>query len=166
MKHIATIGDKLFIVELGENGEVWVNDQRYEAEVRPITDLCSAIQINQTIYEVVVAKREEKLYEVNLAGERHIVLVQDELSYRVAQAQESALHAQGSVTLKAPMPGVIVRVMVQIGETVQKGQTLVILESMKMENELKSPRTGVVETVFVAAGTAVEKEQKLLVIGD
>jgi len=64
------------------------------------------------------------------------------------------------------MPGLIVSVRVEVGETVKAGQTVVILESMKMQNELKSPRDGVVQKVNVGPGQSVEQNKVLVTIGE
>jgi biotin carboxyl carrier protein len=64
------------------------------------------------------------------------------------------------------MPGLIVAIPVKPGQTVIKGEQVVILESMKMENELRSPRNGVVLRVHVVPGAGVEKDQPLVTIGD
>ncbi len=72
----------------------------------------------------------------------------------------------GSGEVPAPMPGLIVTVPVAVGQEVSQGQTVVILESMKMQNELKSPISGVVESVAVEAGQTVDKNQILIVIRD
>lgn len=68
----------------------------------------------------------------------------------------------GEFQLKAPMPGLVVSVLVNEGDAVEKGQVLVVLESMKMQNELKAPRPGTVGRVRVKAGETVEQKQTLL----
>jgi biotin carboxyl carrier protein len=68
----------------------------------------------------------------------------------------------GEYHLKAPMPGLVVTISVEEGQEVKKGQVLLILESMKMQNELKSPRDGVVNRIKVKAGESVEQKQALL----
>ena len=67
--------------------------------------------------------------------------------------------------LKAPMPGLVVAVPVADGQPVKKGEILLILESMKMQNELKSPRDGTILRVKVKAGDSVEQNQVLLTVG-
>jgi len=69
---------------------------------------------------------------------------------------------RGEFHLKAPMPGLVVAVPVVEGQRVNKGDVLVILESMKMQNELKSPREGVVTRLRVGIGDSVEQSQTLL----
>ncbi|MCW5887251.1 MAG: DUF2118 domain-containing protein, partial [Anaerolineales bacterium] len=70
----------------------------------------------------------------------------------------------GEFVLKAPMPGLIVKVAVNEGDEVKKGDVLVILESMKMQNELKSPRDGKVSRVQVKAGDSVEQRTNMVSI--
>jgi biotin carboxyl carrier protein len=72
--------------------------------------------------------------------------------------------AAGPATVRAPIPGRVARVMVKAGESVVAGKGLVVLEAMKMENEIKAPRDGVVKSVGCAEGAAVESGQTLVVI--
>ncbi len=74
--------------------------------------------------------------------------------------------AMGGGLLLAPMPGKIVALQVKAGDTVEKGQALVVIEAMKMQNELNAPRSGVVQEVLVKAGDAVEADQKLVIIAE
>ncbi|MCS6937600.1 MAG: acetyl-CoA carboxylase biotin carboxyl carrier protein subunit, partial [Candidatus Bipolaricaulota bacterium] len=76
----------------------------------------------------------------------------------------SSVTQSGEFSLRAPMPGLIVAVPVVEGQTVKKGDNLVILESMKMQNELKSPRAGTVTRVNVRAGQSVEQNQVMVTL--
>ena len=73
-----------------------------------------------------------------------------------------ALHAKKAADLKAPMPGLVVEVSVSEGQEIKKGDKLVVLEAMKMENILKSPADGVVKKVNVKKGNTVEKNEVLI----
>ena len=109
----------------------------------------------------VAAVRTGEGYDVVSRGVRLQAAVKDErerLRRSLPRAQEE--HEKREV--RAPMPALVVRVEVQAGETVKPGQTLVVLEAMKMENDVRSRAGGKVEAVKVAAGTAVEKDQILL----
>ena len=77
-------------------------------------------------------------------------------------AQRKGGLTAGSGEVNSPMPGLIVDVLVSVGDKVTQGDTVVILESMKMQNELKAPRDGVVQTVNAAAGQSVEKGNLLI----
>jgi biotin carboxyl carrier protein len=69
---------------------------------------------------------------------------------------------QGEYHLKAPMPGLIVAVPVNEGQKVEKGEVLVVLESMKMQNELRAPRDGSITRIRIKNGDSVEQKQTLL----
>ena len=77
-----------------------------------------------------------------------------------------ATGATGASSIKAPMPGRVVRVLVAVGDDVRARQAVVVVEAMKMENELRSPRDGVVKEITVSPGAAVESGAVLVVVGD
>jgi biotin carboxyl carrier protein len=89
--------------------------------------------------------------------------VADERKLRL-RAAEGTFSIEGKQTVTAPMPGKVVKVLVAVGDEVTEGQGLVVVEAMKMENELKSPKAGKVTELFAKEGTAVENGAKLVVI--
>jgi len=95
-------------------------------------------------------------------GERWEMEVLDERSRHIRSLAGGGDQRRAAGVLKAPMPGLVVRVQVQPGEKVATGAPLVVLEAMKMENELKAGAPGVVKSVRVAPGEAVEKGQVLV----
>ena len=101
-------------------------------------------------------------HEVSLAGSKVVVDIVDPLALK-RRTREDAGGAGGVV--KALMPGRIVRVLVNQGDAVRKGAGLLILEAMKMENEIAAPGDGVVDELFVKAGDTVEAGAALLHIG-
>ena len=98
------------------------------------------------------------------SGHRSYVRVESD---RQRAADAAAKHTGGGADdlVRSPMPGRIVRVLVAVGDEVQPGQPLVVIEAMKMENELKSKRAGKVVEVLVTQGAAVEGNAKLLRLG-
>jgi biotin carboxyl carrier protein len=101
-------------------------------------------------------------WAITEAGERVELEVLDERAHHIRSLTSAGDQRKPADVLKAPMPGMVLRVQVQAGDRVVPGTGLVVLEAMKMENELKSPAAGVVKTVRVASGEAVEKGQVLL----
>ena len=83
---------------------------------------------------------------------------------RSGRADDAGAGAHGEQKIVAPMPGRVVRVLVAAGDEVQVRQPVVVVEAMKMENELRSPKTGRVKDVVVAAGASVEAGRVLMVI--
>ena len=95
-------------------------------------------------------------------GERTEVEVVDERTRHIRTLTGANDRPRGPAALKAPMPGLVVRIQVEAGQAVAAGAGVVVLEAMKMENELRAPTAGTVRTVRVAQGEAVEKGQVLV----
>jgi pyruvate carboxylase subunit B len=95
-------------------------------------------------------------------GERFEAEVLDERTRHIRSLTGGSERARGPAVLKAPMPGLVVRIQVEAGQTVAAGAGVVVLEAMKMENELRAAAAGVVRTIRVRPGEAVEKGQVLV----
>ena len=98
---------------------------------------------------------------VSIAGVRYSALIVDPRKWNPAS---STGHAQGRSTIKAPMPGKVVRVLVSAGDPVEAGQGLIVVEAMKMQNELKTQRAGRVTELHAKENDTVEAGTLLLVI--
>lgn len=166
MKYVATVNDKEYEIIIDNDHEVFVNGERYEMDFQYLNGGgVLSLLLNNRSLEAVIDERDDR-WEVLTKGELYTVQVQDERAYRLAQGRGVGLVVTGEAQIKSPMPGLIVAVPVKEGDAVSKGDKVVILESMKMENELLSPRDGLVMRISVSKGDSVEKDQVLLVIGD
>jgi biotin carboxyl carrier protein len=103
-------------------------------------------------------------WALGVVGERVELEVVDERTQQIQRLAGTRSPAVGGGTVRAPMPGLVVRVAVAAGQRVEAGAGLVVVEAMKMENELRAPRAGVVQTVHVAVGEAVEKGAALVTL--
>jgi biotin carboxyl carrier protein len=101
-------------------------------------------------------------WSLEVGGDRWDVEVMDERTRHIRSLTAGAERQRGPVILRAPMPGMVVRILVEPGQAVGAGAGLVVLEAMKMENELKAPAAGTVGAVRAQAGQAVEKGQVLV----
>jgi biotin carboxyl carrier protein len=101
-------------------------------------------------------------WSLESGGDRWDVEVVDERTRHIRSLTAGAERQRGPVILRAPMPGLVMRVLVEPGQEVVVGAGLVVLEAMKMENELKAPAAGTVGAVRAQAGQAVEKGQVLV----
>ena len=166
MKYITTVNGKEYTIEIDQEDEILVNGKKYLIDFQQLPEGGTlSLLINNRSLEAIVDKREEA-YEVLIHGELYAVRVQDERSYRLAQARSTLVEDAGAISINSPMPGLILDVLVGEGDRVQKGDKVVILESMKMENELRAGRDGQVTRVFVQPGDSVEKNQELVTIGN
>jgi biotin carboxyl carrier protein len=166
MKYYARIDDQEFIIEVGHENEIVVNDELYNIDFRQMPDSgVTSLIIGQHSLEAVVEEK-DAFWQVLIRGDLYEVKVDDERSRRLASARGDLAAVDGDVAVRSPMPGIVIAVSVSEGQVVSKGDKVVILESMKMENELRAPRDGVVSQVKVASGANVEKDQVLVVITD
>jgi len=103
--------------------------------------------------------------EVMVHGQPYVGEVQDARSQALASLA-GGTHASGEASIRAPMPGLVSNVFVSLGDEVQRGQTIVVLEAMKMENDLTTPRAGRVRALRVTKGQTVSQDDVLATIGD
>lgn len=164
MKYYATIDDQTFEIEINQQGELCIDGQCEAVDFQSIGgSSVYSLLLGNASHEALVEARND-CYEVLLQGTLYRVCVEDERARRLAQAKRGFAPPSGEIAIKAPMPGMIVAVPVQVGQPIKTGEVLVILESMKMENELKAPRAGVVSQVRVQSGQSVEQHETLVAI--
>ncbi len=164
MKYVTTVDEKEFVIEIVDEHHVRVGDRLLPVDIESVSGQpVFSLILDGKSYESYVYQNEEE-WEVLLRGRQYQVRVEDEREKRLKAAAGGGVAEGGELHLKAPMPGLVVAIPITEGQEVKKGQVLIILESMKMQNELKSPRDGVVERVRVKPGESVEQKQTLLSI--
>lgn len=164
MKYFAQVNDQRYEIEVMNDGLVMVNGEERHVDFKSMGQhAIYSLLIDNQSFEAVVEHRDGK-YSVLIFGDLYEIAVTDERTERLARAGMTATAPTGDVSIRSPMPGLIVDVPVAAGDEVSQGQTVVILESMKMENELKSPRDGVISRVEVEKGQSVEQNSVLVVI--
>ncbi|MFV1859759.1 MAG: acetyl-CoA carboxylase biotin carboxyl carrier protein subunit [Anaerolineales bacterium] len=164
MKYIATIDDRSFEIDINEQGEIIADGQRLSVDFQSVADQpVYSMLLNGESFEASVSTREMTV-EVLLRGRLFLVNVEDERQRRLRETTHMELEQEGEFTLAAPMPGLVVAIPVEVGQSVEKGDNLIILESMKMQNELKAPREGKVSGVRVSPGDSVDQNQVLLTL--
>lgn len=164
MKYIATVKDQEFTIEIDADGRIQINGEPYEVDYRRLpSGGVTSLLMNHCSLAAVVEERVDH-WEVLIEGELYTVQVQDERAYRLSRLRSSGFSIDGEAAITSPMPGIIVAVQVSVGQAVRQGDKVVILESMKMENELRAPCDGVVTQVHVSSGASVDKDQALVTI--
>jgi biotin carboxyl carrier protein len=162
MKYITTIDDRQFTVEVIDEKHISVDGKIYEIDFESVA--------GQPVYSLIVDGRSHESYiyqgddnwQVLIRGRLYPALVEDEREKRLRAAAGGGVAETGEFHLRAPMPGLVVAIPVAEGQPVKRGQVILILESMKMQNELKAPRDGTIGRIRVRAGETVEQKQTLL----
>ena len=163
MKYYSRIGQEEYEIELLD-GQVYVNGEIFEVDLRQsgAPELYSLL-FNGRSYEMLI-EAERFRYGVTLRGERFDVQVEDERTRRLNAGRKMMALPSGELAIRAPIPGLVVKILVAVGETIIEGQPLLLLEAMKMENEIRAQRGGVIKQVAVAEGQRVEQNGVLLVL--
>lgn len=162
MKYFVTIGTREIAVEV-DGGQVTVDGTPMAAHLDsvPGTPL-RVLAIDASSHELVVSRPAPGEWSLAMAGSSHVARVVDERTRHIRSLTGDAGVAAGPAQLKAPMPGLVVRVSGAVGDGVEAGQGLVVLEAMKMENELRATSAAVISAIRVAPGQAVEKGEVLI----
>jgi biotin carboxyl carrier protein len=163
MKYVTTIGEREYAVEILGPGQVSVNGKVYAIDFEAVSGQpVISLLVDGGSYQANVFEGEEETLHVLLRGTLYVAMVEDERERRLRASAGSGSADSGEFILRAPMPGLVVKVPIKEGDEIKKGDVLVILESMKMQNELKSPRDGKVVRVQVGEGDSVEQRQPMV----
>lgn len=158
MKYVVEVHGKRHEVEVGPDGVT------FDGEVvqASLTDVPGSpvrqVRINDTVHRVIARRGTARgQYTLLLGGHRYAIEALDARTRAIRDLTAATGANVGPAPLVAPMPGMIVRVSVAVGDVVVAGQPLIAMEAMKMENELRAAGPGTVTAVRVIAGTAVQK---------
>ncbi len=164
MKYITTIGDQQYEIEINSDDEITVDGQMLSVDFQTIADQpVYSVILDGKSHEASIHSTETGL-QVLLRGQLFEVVVEDERQRRLRKSSGGIPVHGGELQIKSPMPGLVITVPVEEGQEIKQGDNLIILESMKMQNEIKAPRDGKVMRVRVTAGDSVDQNQLLLTL--
>ena len=166
MKYVVQLNDERLSVSLDPDGIRYEAEQPVHAELSDIEGSpVRMVKIGTNVYRVVVQRRQGRgKYTLWIDGYRFETEALDERTRAIRDLSAATAGPVGPAPILAPMPGLIVRVNVKPGDTVEAGQGVVVMEAMKMENELRATAAGTVKSVEVSPGTAVEKGALLVAL--
>ncbi|WP_299024832.1 biotin/lipoyl-containing protein [uncultured Thermanaerothrix sp.] len=161
-RYVVHIGDREYHIEILDDRHVRLNGEIIEVDLAtlPGSPLFSLI-VNGKSYEVLATPQGED-WEVHLKGRTYLAEVEDEAARTLRTSIPDNAAQSSDYLLQAPMPGLVVAVPVAIGQEVNVNEVLVVLESMKMQNELRAPYSGHVVEIYVHPGERVLQKQDLL----
>jgi biotin carboxyl carrier protein len=163
VKYVVSVNGERRTVAVDPDG-VEVDGRRVSASAAEVEGTpVRSVTIGDAVYRVVVRRQDGRgRYQLWIDGFAYEVEALDERARAIRDLSSAATKPTGPAALLAPMPGLVVRVSVEVGDAVHVGQRLVVMEAMKMENELRAPAAGRVKAVLVSAGAAVEKGATLV----
>jgi len=160
------VEDKEFKVELDKKNKTQgtINDKSFDLDIIESKENTYHVISNNKSYnvEVVNFDKAKKAIEIKVNGKIYKTEVLEDLDLLLKElGMDSALTAKVN-EIKAPMPGLVLDIVVEIGQEINEGDNVLILEAMKMENNIKSPTTGVIKEIKCTKGAAVEKNEVLV----
>ena len=162
MKFEVTISDTRRIVELERDANRWrisLDGEPVDADAVEIAPNNFSVLLNGKSHEILVTPSPNGTLTLQAAHREFIAEVLDSRAWR--GRRHGALEAEGRQQILAPMPGKIIRVLVKSGEKVEAGQGLLVVEAMKMQNEIRSPKSGTVDRLLVKEGQPVNAGEVL-----
>jgi biotin carboxyl carrier protein len=144
------------VVELEKNGgtyKISLDGQPVDADVILTAPNAVSVILNGAAFEFHIAPSPEGAYTLQTGSHEFHAKVRDPRSWRARKP--GALEAEGRQQILAPMPGKVIRILVKVGDAVEAGQGLIVVEAMKMQNEVRSPKKGKVERLQAKEGQAV-----------
>ena len=166
MKCEIELDGKLRSVELIHTGKSarWIIDGRVlDVDAVEVSSGIYSILIGGKSFEARVESKSDSDLSVTVAGHEFNVAIRDSRKWH--RDREAGAEAQGRQQVTAPMPGKIVLVLVKTGDAVDAGQGIVVVEAMKMQNEIRSPKSGTVERLLVVAGQTVNAGEVVAIVG-
>ncbi len=163
MKYDVSIGGNHDHLELGRDASRWschLDGLEVDVDAIPVRPGVLSLRVGHEIYEVKCERKADHV-QVWFRGECYAAEVRDPRSLR---ARTRAADDHGPRKLTAPMSGKIVRVLIREGSEVDAGAGVVVVEAMKMQNEIKSPKKGTVQKILVNEGTAVNAGDVLAIV--
>jgi biotin carboxyl carrier protein len=162
MRYFALVGDREYEVEI-EGDLVYVDGDLVEVDLQKITEPeLYSLLYNGHSYELVVEAARYN-YTVLVRGDQYQINVEDERTRRLNASRRKNELPDGEFAVKAPIPGLVVKVLVSEGDEVEENQPLLILEAMKMENEIRAPRACTIKIIEIAPGQRVEQNAVMIV---
>ena len=161
---IVTINNRKHLVKMLGDGKVQVGDREVTADVSKITDNAYVIRIGDSVFEITSNKLGIDRFGIIIDASYFDATVRTRLQETANELQKNKSKLKHHSDVRAPMPGLLLKLKKNVGDEVNLGESLFILEAMKMENELRSPASGIVKKIFYQEGQSVEKDSIILTI--
>jgi len=162
--YFAEIEGKEYRIEILSESRVVINGTSHEIDYQTLKQHASCSLLFDGRSFEPNTYQENGGWEILLQGRRFKVIVEDERERRLRKAAGHTSTQKGKFTLQAPMPGMVIDIPVKVGDEVKEGQVLLILESMKMQNELTAPRDGKIARIQAKVNDNVERKEALLIL--
>lgn len=161
---VVTINSKKKEIRITGNSLISVNNRDYHQELYHLSGETYLLKLDNKIYEISADRLDHERFSVSIGGKSFETQIRTSLQEKAAKLLELKSGSTHKLIAKAPMPGMILKIKKEPGDTIIQGETVMILEAMKMENDLRAPVSGILKSINAKEGTAVEKGAVLFTI--
>lgn len=152
-------------ISIDEDTTIFIDNLNIHFELIELTDHSIVLKLNNKFYDIIIESKEGDNFSLNYNGVSYEVSIRTALQEKAKQLLESeTLRKPQAQSIKSPMPGMIVKINHQAGDQIKRGSAVLVLEAMKMENEIKAPVDCKLKEIFATINTPVEKGQILFSI--
>lgn len=156
-------GSKIKVV-LESPNSILINDKKYEYDFYPISVHTYVLKLGNKLYEISGEKITSENVSISIKGHYLEAVVRTALQEKASKLLEETANQSQTIKVRSPMPGLILKLQKRKGDQVSKGESVLILEAMKMENNIKAPISGKISLLSVKQDEAVEKNTILFII--
>ncbi|MEN8192014.1 MAG: biotin/lipoyl-containing protein [Bacteroidota bacterium] len=163
-KLYADINSESYEVEYISRNRIILNGKEYQVELEPLEKNIYQIVLNNKRHKIFIDEIESGVFHSITSGETFTVSIESDLERKAKKILNKNINQNSNKNIKAPMNGLIVKINKNVGDKVEKGESLIVLEAMKMENEIKSSTSGIIKTSICEVGKSVDREELLFII--
>ncbi len=163
-EYVVTLNNKKRTVSYSGNSKVVLEGKEFDCELLHLNSQTYILKINDRFYEASSGRYDNGNLILLIDGNRFEAAIKTTLQEKASSLLNQSESFNKKTDVKAPMPGMVLKVNKKAGDKIEQGETIVILEAMKMENDLRAPVGGELKEILVEEGTAVDKGAILFTI--
>ncbi len=163
--YMVSIDDNKHSLKIFSNYKVELNGKNFEVELSQLSKYSYLLKVNNNVYQITSEKLDSQNYTFTIDGSSYNTTVRTTLEEKANKYLQNKAKESGTEIVKSPMPGLIVKILKQVGDNVEIGDPIILLEAMKMENEIRASASGIIKSISAKENSSVEKGETLLEIG-
>jgi biotin carboxyl carrier protein len=164
-EYIVTADSNKINIKNEDESVAIINGRSYKYEITPVGNDTYLLKMNNKVYQLTAGRTGSEIFTIYVQGKQVELIVRSILQENAIRQLESiSASKEHKTNIKAPMPGMILKIKKNIGDSVKAGESIIILEAMKMENDIHASVPGIISGIPVQEGNAVEKGALLFII--